>query len=86
MFFCNYSRFSALVKPARELWTQMAIHIDKIKEFLNQFDLPYPPKVSEAAMDNEMNYFEHYLILDTNMLYELTREVPQELKKKYDLK
>ena len=29
---------------------------------------------------------EHYLMLDTNMLYELTREVPPELKKKYELK
>ena len=85
-FFCDHSRFSSLVKPARELRSQMARHIDEIKEILNRFDLPYPPKVSEAGMDNQMKYFEHYLILDTNMLYELTREVPPELKKKYDLK
>ena len=85
-FFCNTSRFGSLVKPARELKSQMARHIDEIKEILNRFDLPYPPKASEAGMDNNMKYYEHYLILDTNMLYELTREVPQELKKKYDLK
>lgn len=76
----------SLVKPARELKSKMARHIDEIKEILNRFDLPYPPKVSEAGMDNQMKYFEHYLMLDTNMLYELTRKVPPELKKKYDLK
>ena len=42
--------------------------------------------ISVGGSIDQMKYFEHYLILDTNMLYELTREVPQELKKKYDLK
>ena len=49
-------------------------------------EVTFKVTVSEAEMDNQMKYFEHYLILDTNMLYELTREVPPELKKKYDLK
>ena len=49
-------------------------------------EVTFKVTVSEAEMDNQMKYFEHYLILDTNMLYELTREVPPELKKKYELK
>lgn len=85
-FFCDAPRFGNLVKPARELRGQMASQIDEIKEVLNRFDLPYPPKVSEDRMDTKMKYFERYLRSDTNLLYELTREVPPELKKKYDLK
>ena len=85
-FFCDVPRFGKLVKPARELREQMASQIKEIKKVLDQFDIPYPPKVSEDSMNYYMGYFESYIRLDTNMLYELTREVPQELKKKYDLK
>ena len=85
-FFCNTPRFGKLVKPARELQARMARQIDEIKEILNRFDLPYPPRVSEAEMDNSMKYYEEYLRGYANNLYELTREVPPEHKKKYDLK
>lgn len=85
-FFCDVPRFGALRKPARELQERMARQINEIKEILNRFDLPYPPRVPEAEMDSTLEYYEQYLRGYTNQLYELTREVPQELKKKYDLK
>ncbi len=85
-FFHDASRFGKFVKPAGELQSRIAGQLYEIKEVLDQFDLPYPPKVSEYSMNYYMEDFESYIRLDTNLLYELTREVPQELKKKYDLK